>query len=238
MNRSSEAGCPGLPRQEQGSSTDLGCQLEALREENDRLRRDRDRALAHIRAKVNQMLEVMGTVALRPEELDDSNLVDLDSIGILGEAFSQVLDHLHETNEALEVTRDELRAIFDSAGVGILFLDRDLRVLAYDWFAQKMIPEGGVLRTGQLCREMLCGQSVAARCSAHKAIEEQTTVRVPDWVFRDRHYDVVATPILGEEGSVEQVVVVYLDITDREAPSRPSRPARSGTATSSRTPMT
>ena len=38
-------------------------------------------ALLYIRAKVDQLLTVMGAIPLRPEELDDDTLIALDPIG-------------------------------------------------------------------------------------------------------------------------------------------------------------
>lgn len=52
-----------------------------------------DQALKYVRAKINQLLEVMGTLPLRPEELDDASLLELDPIGILADSFAQVLEH-------------------------------------------------------------------------------------------------------------------------------------------------
>ena len=85
-------------------------------------------ALCYIRAKVDQLLTVMGTLPLRPEELDDSTLVALDPIGIIAESFRQVVDHLNETNQRLSVATGEIRAILDTLGAAIVVLDLDDRI--------------------------------------------------------------------------------------------------------------
>ncbi len=72
--------------------------------------------IGYIRAKTNRLLEVMGTVPLNPEELDDATLLAVDPIGIVTDSFEQVLEHLQKTNSELAATRDELQAIFDSRG--------------------------------------------------------------------------------------------------------------------------
>ena len=60
-------------------------------------------ALSYIRAKVDQLLMVMGTFPLRPEELDDETLIALDPIGIIAESFQQVISHLEENNRRLSI---------------------------------------------------------------------------------------------------------------------------------------
>lgn len=96
-------------------------------------------AIAYIRAKVDQLLGLMGTLPLRPEELDDEDLLDLDPIGIIGESFGQVLAHLNETNRALTLARNEIRAILDTLQAAVIVVTADGRLAdcnrsARDWF--------------------------------------------------------------------------------------------------------
>ena len=53
-------------------------------------------SFAYIRQKINQLLSLMGTLPLRPEELDDQHLITIDPIGIVTESFRQVLENLHK----------------------------------------------------------------------------------------------------------------------------------------------
>lgn len=94
-----------------------GNDLSALACE-DQLRIRNQELIGYIRAKTDRLLQVMGTVPLNPEELDDATLLTVDPIGIVSDAFEQVLEHLHCVNHDLETTRDELQAVFDSAGTG------------------------------------------------------------------------------------------------------------------------
>ncbi|PLX86738.1 MAG: histidine kinase, partial [Desulfuromonas sp.] len=48
-------------------------------------------AIRYIRDKLNQLLQVMGTLPLKPEELDDETLLSLDPIGIVSDTFQQIL---------------------------------------------------------------------------------------------------------------------------------------------------
>ena len=54
-------------------------------------KRKHQEAVAYIRAKVDQLLALLGTCPLRPEELDDDTLIELDPIGIVAGSFTQVL---------------------------------------------------------------------------------------------------------------------------------------------------
>lgn len=91
-------------------------------EENASLRTREQEAFRYIRDKIDQMLGVLGTIPLKPEELDDETLLNLDPIGIVTESFAQVLQHLRETNFDLAGARDEIRAILDAVGGGIMVL--------------------------------------------------------------------------------------------------------------------
>ena len=75
---------------------------EDLLREVTELRQKHAAAMLYIRQKVNQLLAVMGTAQLRPEELDDSTLLELDPISIVSDSFAQVLGHVKETNEQLK----------------------------------------------------------------------------------------------------------------------------------------
>jgi hypothetical protein len=66
-------------------------------------------AFRYIRAKIDQLLAVMGTQPLRPEELDNETLIELDPLGIVAGAFSQVIEHLNETNHRLSRPRLAVR---------------------------------------------------------------------------------------------------------------------------------
>jgi PAS domain-containing protein len=96
-------------------------------------------ALRYIRAKVDQLLAVIGTLPLRPEELDDHMLVALDPIGIIADSFRQVIEHQKEINTRLAITTAEVRSILDTLGAAVVVLDAEDRIedcnrQALDWF--------------------------------------------------------------------------------------------------------
>jgi len=82
-------------------------------------------AFTYIREKINQLLEVMGTFPLKPEELDDKTLIALDPIGIIAASFKQVLKHHQETINELEVAKNEVRTVFDAINSSVMVIDQD-----------------------------------------------------------------------------------------------------------------
>ena len=199
-----------------GEVHELRRQVEALNAENETLRRERNRAQKYIRSRTDRLLEAAGTIPLRPEELDDATLVELDPIGIVAETFSQILEHSNQTNEALRVAHGEIAAVFDSVGAGILVLDADHRIRSYNRETAEKLFGGHPHPEGRRCHEVICDRDTPGeRCTLIGALETQSTFKRPNWVNRDRHYDVIATPLRGRDGEISQVVLVYLDITDR-----------------------
>ena len=187
---------------------------ELLREVRE-LRKKHARAQQYIRQKVNQLLTVMGTSPLRPEELDDETLIELDPISIVSDSFVQVLRHLKETNAQLTVAHDELTAIFDSAGMGILVVDREMRVLAINQKIGDQFHFDRNAALGRRCHELLCHRTDAQDCCpAAKAIETNASCQM-DVLLDGRHFDVVATPLRDKDGAISRIVLVYMDLTER-----------------------
>jgi len=194
----------------------LHSELARLREENAELRGKLAVSAQYIRDKVNQLLTVMGTSHLKPEELDDSTLIETDPIGIVGNSFSQILRHLHSTNEKLKIANEEIKAIFDSAGMGILVINMDMEILAYNMKMQEQFIAGGGDATGRLCYRTICNfETPFGNCPFTDIFETGESRALPEWVLNDRYYSVVGSPILDEEGRVSRVVLVYMDITER-----------------------
>ncbi len=170
----------------------------------------------YIRDKINQLLHIMGTKSLKPEELDDSTLISIDPIGIVGESFVQVLNHLRETNIDLKQARDEISAIFDSVGVGILVVDVEMNILEYNAVMEKLFDTDDISFKGKSCRNIFCRNSYnPINCTIGQILERKQPVHISNWFCNDRHFDVVGTPIHDSNGAIVRVVNVYMDITDR-----------------------
>ena len=173
-------------------------------------------AISYIRAKVDQLLTVIGTIPLRPDELDDETLIHLDPIGIISDTFRQILDHLHETNLELETARDDLRVIFDSVGEGIMVLNAQGEIITCNKKMESLFAQKFPDVVGRTCREVVCsGQTGEANCLFTQIRKKHKSVRVRSWECRHRFYEIVATPIFNKEGELQRIVILYMDTTNR-----------------------
>ncbi|WP_305042287.1 two-component system sensor histidine kinase NtrB [Geoalkalibacter sp.] len=115
----------------------------------------------YIRDKTNQLLEIMGTRTLEPDELDDRALIELDPIGIVAQSFRQIINHLNRTIDELQQARAgerelqefyltekmKLATVIESLSEGLLVLDEHNRVLSCNraadeittWLATEML---------------------------------------------------------------------------------------------------
>lgn len=138
-------------------AADLLSELDRLRAENSYLHERLAGKATYIRCKIDQMLKVMGTLPLRPEELDDNTLIELDPIGILTESFSHVLRHLHETNSELVEKREFLQTIFASLESGIVLVrEADHVITDVNDTAMRIIGRQRAEIVGQVCFKFIC----------------------------------------------------------------------------------
>ena len=190
--------------------------IEKLSRENAELNRKYSTATQYIRDKVNQLLTVMGTSTLKPEELDDKTLIETDPVGIISNSFVQILKHLHKTNAKLKITNQEIKAIFDSAGAGILVIDREMRTLAYNAKLREQFFSDKPDVTGQPCYRVICNLSDPhSSCPFTKVFDSGEPIHLMGWVLNNRYYDIVCTPVKDENGEVTRAVLLYMDITER-----------------------
>lgn len=165
--------------------------------------------MAYIRAKVDELLALLGTQPLRAEALDDATLLELDPIGIVTGAFRQVLHHLNETNRDLAKTRSELRAILDGIEAAVVAVDAqqsivDCNRLALEWFFS-----GARLET-------VLGQPLPALC---RCATEPPRRRRPDCLEEfefsqnGRHFQAVVSRIATSEDNGELAVYLFFDVS-------------------------
>lgn len=170
---------------------------------------NRSAAIQYIRAKVDQLLALMGTLPLRPEELDDSTLIELDPIGIIAGSFEQVLAHLKQTNHELAIARNEIRAVFDSFGAAVIVVNKenlvdDCNVQALEWFFHAAEAS------------QVLGRPLAEICPCHEQLLTTQQVgnrQVSEFTHENRHYQLVSSTIYDEANQIEKVVHLYFDIT-------------------------
>ncbi len=198
------------------SEAQLREEIALLRKENRRLRLREHASIDYVRSKVDQLLGVLGTLPLKPEELDDDTLLSLDPIGIVSDSFVQILENLKTTNDSLAVARDELDVIFQLAGAGIMVLDPEGRIVSYNRQLVEQFPVKTENLCGHLCAEAFChGGGRSGDCVFELVMDSGTTQVRKNWLSNNRHFDVVGTPVKNARGEIVQVILVYNDITER-----------------------
>ena len=199
-----------------GETSPLAGLINQLLLENHTLRHDHQRAVEYIRAKINQLLMVIGTVPLRAEELTEEHLIDLDPLGIVTQSFARILEHSRETNRKLALARDEIQAIFQSVGGSLLVLDEKKRILSFNEnFRASFCPDREDI-IGRGCHEIICKRESppADFCVLQKLQKTGCGCTMSHWPFGDRHLRVVATPIKDSAGAIIRTVLLYVDITE------------------------
>ena len=130
---------------------------------------------------------VMGTLPLKAEELDDKTLLELDPIGTIADAFAQVQEHLHVTNEELKHAHDEIQAILSAAGEGILVVDDKMRIQAYNQRLKELFLPPDHEMKGEYCFRVLCKQpEPPATCMCRKVMATKVGMYQADWIDNDR----------------------------------------------------
>ncbi|PLX98189.1 MAG: hypothetical protein C0623_12745 [Desulfuromonas sp.] len=197
-------------------ATDSWSELEQLRAENEDLRRANAMAYSYIRDKVDQMLMVIGTKSLKPEELDDASLLEFDPIGIVSDSFQHVLDNLRETNSKLHFAHDEIQAIFDTVGAALLVLNPQQEIVAYNQKTEELLLEGQEA-LGQRCRDLICKGAPPPGCLFSRVLNSGREQYLSDWSTNNHDFNVVGRPMFDESGKVSHVVLAYSDVTARKS---------------------
>jgi diguanylate cyclase (GGDEF)-like protein/PAS domain S-box-containing protein len=192
-------------------------QLRQLQQEKERLLLLEQDVIGYVRSKIDQLLKVMGTLPLRQEELDDATLLALDPIGIIAESFSQVLEHLKETNDDLVVARDELKAIFNATGAAILVVDENLCLHSCNPLAVERFAVDARRAVGMPLAEAIpdC-YGLLSRSFLEDLVTCQQGERTIEMCFRDYCYSLVATPVRDSNDHVSFYVLIFSDITERK----------------------
>ncbi len=203
-------------------------EIERLREGTRLLEAREQSAFSYIREKVDQLLKVIGTWPLKPEELDDESLISLDPIGIVADAFVQVLEHLQDTNDDLVLARDEIHAIFDSAGAAILVVDRSFRLQSCNAQSRVFfVGDTPLVEQGDLPGLLDHGGSSDIADLLGEVCRDGKSVEKSDFSFGDFHFHVVGTPVRDKAGKLSKVMLVFTDITERRGIEQSLREAES-----------
>lgn len=194
----------------------IHAELEQLRRENERLQQVNQRAYGYIRAKVDDLLGVIGTKSLDPDELDDHSLIDLDPIGIVSQSFQHVLNNLRETNTKLKFANQEVQTIFETIGAALLVLDPQRRVVAYNQKTRELLLERDIDIHGLDCGKVVCqSPSKHPGCLFEKVMVSGHEESLDEWNLGERSYNVIARPMYDSSGRISHVVLAYTDVTAR-----------------------
>ncbi len=172
----------------------------------------------YIRDKVNQLLEIMGTKPLREEELDEKSIIEFDPIGIIAESFKEILEHLREKNLQLQQARDYLQAVFDTVGVGISIVDKDLKIIKCNERQKELLVRDNIKDIeGRHCYEVYCGiDSPPLICPAIETIERNREVFLKEVTKKGRIFQINTSPLRDRNGNITGVIEVSVDITDKK----------------------
>jgi PAS domain S-box-containing protein len=209
-----DSGAPLLKPESSGQFGPIAELLNEVIEENRSLKNKHKNTIAYLRQKIDQLLLVIGTIPLRPEELDDKTLISLDPIGIIADSFTQVLDHLRQTNEDLELAMEEIEVIFESVGGGILVLDEDRKIISYNRMFEDMFSTNSVDIIGNCCEDLICKGMPPEGCVLDE-MEEKGKAVIKDQCFEnERSFNIVASPVKDKSGKIVRSVLLYMDITE------------------------
>ena len=190
-------------------------EVEQLRAENRELKAINQQAFDYIRSKTNDLLEVIGTRTLRPEELDDQSLIVLDPIGIVATTFQHILENVHKTNRQLQEAHGEIQAIFDTVGSALLVVDPQRRIISFNNQAKQILVGHDGNFVGELCCQAICQSDPAPeQCVFLQVMKSGREATIRGRQLHERFFDVVAGPIFDEQKQVTHVVMAYHEVTE------------------------
>lgn len=146
-----------------------------------------------------------------------------DVIAFLAEDFNNMAD---STSALVEVVRErerQMTGVLNSLDDGLVVLDRDLRVVAANRSISRRLRSYPETLQGQSCREAVCHSLPCERdadCPTARCLStgetQRTVYRLPeDGDAEGRIHEVYSSPVYSDDGSVDQVVEVWRDITER-----------------------
>ena len=179
--------------------------------------------IGYVREKVDQLLSVMGTLPLKPEELDDDTLINLDPIGIIADSFEQVLEHQEETNAELARARDEIQAVVEAAGAAIVVVNEDLVIQELNQLARDTLFAGQTGLVGEVICNLMMPEEGAQQVSVGGDVRERLehmfdtdgTGDDLDVHIQGRVYHLAVTPMHALESDKRKAICVFFDVTER-----------------------
>lgn len=140
-----------------------------------------------------------------------------------------IMDKLRKNEEnlihlarAASTERQKLETVVNSAGAGMLLLDRELKVLWFNKKYQEWFDRGDQILGKQcgLSGNLDIGRSFCESCVSARAVEMNAPHEVERKIFTprqgDRFFHVTASPIQNETGEITFVIELIQDITAKK----------------------
>ncbi len=146
-----------------------------------------------------------------------------DVIASLALDFNAMADATGHLVAEIRQREQQMSGVLNSLDDGLIVLNRDFRIVAANRSIAKWLGAYPETLRGRVCRDlasrhMPCREDAdcaTARCFA-TGLLERTTFRLPgNGDGEERVYEIYASPVHADDGSVAQVVEAWRDITDR-----------------------
>ena len=152
-----------------------------------------------------------------PAELDFKGLRH-SKIGYFKEVRAKIKE-LEKLNLQLAQRHNRLDAIFNSMSDGVTILDRDLNIVFTNQVQRQMFPD--ISEPVKHCHQIFYQRDERCpNCPALKTIEAGETLRGEHMFKRghlaNRFYEWTTSPIAGDRGQVDEVILIMRDITERK----------------------
>lgn len=146
-----------------------------------------------------------------------------DLIASLARDFNNMADSTSSLIQTVKERERQMSGVLNSLDDGLIVLDRDFRVVAANRSISRRLNDYPERIRGRLCREAVghslpCEQDEdcpTARCLSTGQLQ-RAVYRLPGSTEEEgRVQEVYASPVFRHDGTVEQVVEVWRDITER-----------------------
>jgi len=177
---------------------------------------DYKQLVRYLRDKINQLLQVMGTKPLKPEELDEETLISLDPIGVIADSFHQILEYHQSLYKELKIANDEITSILNTAGAAIIVTDAELSMEMCNEQAEKLLLGDKQQAIGKPLCDWI--KSCPYSCDAmtlNRLVADGKRETHSDLVIDDSFYDVTVSPVRDESGKTIKMIFMYFDVTER-----------------------
>ncbi|TYB33631.1 MAG: PAS domain S-box protein [Flexistipes sinusarabici] len=174
---------------------------------------DKEKLYNYLKEKINHLLEVLGTKPLNPDELDLKSILSIDPIGIIAESFDQILEHLNETNEELLTAKEEISAIFNSVGVGILVIDKSCRIHSFNYRLCEMLETDEREIYNLDFAEIFPYEVKENYCN--DSFHRESFKEFHNMPVKNKYFDLKIVPLQKQQGATNTFIISFNDITDK-----------------------